>query len=359
MTSPTSDMTRPSVPRCISCGYVLTGLESDRCPECGRPFDAGDPRTFTFKPPFVAWWYWTPGVLLAALLAATLGVATVWTWGYAAGTVLVLPICVGSILGFGLRKGVVAKALLTLLIVCSIIVGLFSLSLAGAFCAACLFVVLLVPAYVGVFFGTILRLHLKGTQWDQRWHLPALVLILTPLLFSGIERCIFPHPYAAEEVRTTVDAPIGTRDAWNGMMFYEQVKLPAPWLLRLLLPKPLYTMGRSEKIGDHRICVYETGRLVKYITAVAPGRRLDFAVTEQTNVENQSVRLIGGSFEFASVDASHARITLSTNYEPLLGPRWEWRPFERIGVTTLHQFVIEGMIQKAEESSNSNAEKNQ
>lgn len=31
---------------CLGCGYVLDGLSSDWCPECGRSFDSADPRTF-------------------------------------------------------------------------------------------------------------------------------------------------------------------------------------------------------------------------------------------------------------------------------------------------------------------------
>lgn len=31
---------------CISCKYDLSGLDGDRCPECGRQFDPRDPRTF-------------------------------------------------------------------------------------------------------------------------------------------------------------------------------------------------------------------------------------------------------------------------------------------------------------------------
>ena len=31
---------------CWDCGYILFGLDSRRCPECGRPFDPGDESTF-------------------------------------------------------------------------------------------------------------------------------------------------------------------------------------------------------------------------------------------------------------------------------------------------------------------------
>ena len=31
---------------CLGCSYNLRGLPEPRCPECGRPFDPGDSRTF-------------------------------------------------------------------------------------------------------------------------------------------------------------------------------------------------------------------------------------------------------------------------------------------------------------------------
>lgn len=31
---------------CRDCGYILDGLPVNRCSECGRPFDPGDPRSY-------------------------------------------------------------------------------------------------------------------------------------------------------------------------------------------------------------------------------------------------------------------------------------------------------------------------
>ena len=35
---------------CLGCDYVLDGLASDRCPECGRGFDRSDVSTYALRP---------------------------------------------------------------------------------------------------------------------------------------------------------------------------------------------------------------------------------------------------------------------------------------------------------------------
>ena len=65
---------------CLACGYVLEHLPEPRCPECGRVFDPGNPRTFTYRP--------RRGWLLSgvhAVLAAALIVGSA-TGGLALGT---------------------------------------------------------------------------------------------------------------------------------------------------------------------------------------------------------------------------------------------------------------------------------
>ncbi|SRR5690554_4317334 len=40
------DRTHSATIACLGCGYVLDGLESTQCPECGTSFDHSDPATF-------------------------------------------------------------------------------------------------------------------------------------------------------------------------------------------------------------------------------------------------------------------------------------------------------------------------
>ncbi len=48
-------MPPPDHPLCISCNYPLLGIESRRCPECGREFDLNDPKSVNFGRPLGAW----------------------------------------------------------------------------------------------------------------------------------------------------------------------------------------------------------------------------------------------------------------------------------------------------------------
>ena len=43
LATPTADP--PTHGLCWECGYSLQGLETPRCPECGRPFNSADPAT--------------------------------------------------------------------------------------------------------------------------------------------------------------------------------------------------------------------------------------------------------------------------------------------------------------------------
>ena len=65
---------------CRKCGYALRGLSEARCPECGRGFDPGNPRTTRRRPPRRGMrWVWRAGF---ALLTLVLLLAGAWGWLY-------------------------------------------------------------------------------------------------------------------------------------------------------------------------------------------------------------------------------------------------------------------------------------
>jgi hypothetical protein len=239
--------------------------------------------------------------------------------------------------------------LLALVALTGVCMGLLSLKLVSLWCGLILAGIALGPLIIGTACGMLLRQALKRSRFDQRWHLPLLAFLLLPSAAGLVERYV-GKPYAAETIRTVtlMDAP--PERAWDAVMFYEEVRHPPPALFRLGMPRPLYTSGVSAAVGDEKTCVYDKGRLVKRITEREGPRRLAFRVVEQ-GFEQHAMTLSGGAFDFEPVEnePTRTRVTLSTRYHPHLGPRWCWRPFERLTVHTLHGYVLAGMAEKTRE----------
>ena len=333
-------------PRCLSCGYVLLGLQDTRCPECGRSFNLNDPRTFSTKPLFVRWKFWLPGVVvaLAGGLVLYVLILAVAGWGVAAS--IVAPFCVGAVVGYGSRVEPLLLVVLALGVMAGIIFGLFGLGFVGVFCGAVVGIVALVPVLFGALCGYIVRVRLRDSDFEQRWYFPTLLLMVAPLA-CGVGEGLAARPRALESVVTSVDIPAPLGRTWNSVMMYEEVRHKPPWLLQYGLPRPLYAHGTTSHVGDTKVCVYTKGHLTKRVTERVPMKRLAFDVVEQDRIETNSVRLTGGSFEFHRVDDGQTRVALTTTYRPKLGPRFIWRPFERIAVHTLHRHVLEGMRAEA------------
>ncbi|MCX5660969.1 MAG: hypothetical protein NTW19_14790 [Planctomycetota bacterium] len=337
-------------PRCLGCKYPLVGIDHPSCPECGRVFVPENPTTYSRKPPFIFLQYWLPGLLAAVTVGVLMTSWFALTNNIGVAASVAVPVSMGVLVGYGVTGRMIARLVAVLFAVVATGLALITMHPAGIFCGIILTGIFMVPASFGLLFGAVLRQALKRTRFSQRWHLPILLCLLLPLGVDQIEHRFFDPP-EPEVVETHVELPFDPDRAWSAWMFYEEVRRPAPLVLRLGLPRPLGSTGKVTKVGDSRTCNYVHGRLVKQITALEPGKRVAFKVVEQTHVEDHAVQLLRGSFEFAPVGDHHTAATLRTEYVPLLTPRFCWRPIEVACLHTLHRFVLEGMADRVEERS--------
>jgi hypothetical protein len=202
--------------------------------------------------------------------------------------------------------------------------------------------IVVAPALVGLAAGVLLRTRIRKTNFSQRDYLPMIVV----LFISG--GCIYVEAALVgrspeETVRTERILPFESGQVWDSLVFYEEVRHEPPLLARIGLPHPLYTSGEIVAVGDTTKCVYNKGYLVKRITEYRPGELLSFEVVEQQGIEDRSVRLVSGSFEFERIAHGRTRVTLTTVYEPLLSARPVWRPFEIKIARALHDHVLTGI----------------
>jgi hypothetical protein len=240
-------------------------------------------------------------------------------------------------------------ALLAVLGITSIVLMLVSMSLAGFFCGATLGLIFIIPVTFGIICGAVVRSLLIAGGWDHRWYFHWFVwaMALLPYGVQGVE-LLLPRREEVRVVRTSLHVAATPAEAWNAIMFYEEVKHNPPWLLYLALPKPQRSEGDLRKEGEVVRCFYDSGYLAKRISRVVPNRLVEFDVVEQKIGAERNVKLLGGSFEVEAVPGGGSLVVLKTRYQRTLEPTFLWEATERKVIHTLHGHVLEGIRQKAE-----------
>lgn len=336
-------------PRCLRCGEALgSGPSLGQCQRCGLQYDYDNPATYSLKPPFLFWKFWFPG-FLAAFVSGILSYALCLTAGELGYALFVaVPLSVGAVLGYATHVRYWALAFLGIAVTGSLVLALVSMHLAGFFCGMTLSVIFLVPMMFGMGIGVAVRVALKYSRWNQRYYLPLVAFLALPYIVQWIEVAV-PNRTEVATIRTQLHVHATAAEAWDAVMFFEEVEQPAPWLLEFSLPKPLGSRGRKDRVGELVRCEYDRGWIVKRISRIEPGRLLEFDVVEQRLQMEHNVTLRDGSFRIERLADGTARVVLTTRYERHLAPGWVWRPIEKQVVHTMHGHILEGMAEKIEQ----------
>ncbi len=136
--------------------------------------------------------------------------------------------------------------------------------------------------------------------------------------------------------------------AWDGLVFYEQIAERPPLPLRLLLPVPIRTEGGKAQVGDEARCLYEGGHLLKRITRIDRGRHYEFEVVEQNLAVGGGIRLAGGSYTLSGLPDGRTEVALDTRYVSPKRPRWLWKPVEAALCHVFHRHILDAMRRNAE-----------
>jgi len=144
-------------------------------------------------------------------------------------------------------------------------------------------------------------------------------------------------------VTTAARVRASAEEAWNSLMFYEEISGRPPLVVRLLLPEPLRTEGRAAAAGDETRCLYRGGHLVKRTTSVDRARRYCFQVVEQELSIGRGIRLVGGSYELEALSDGTTRLKIETRYVSPRRPRWLWKPIEAAVCHAFHRHILRAM----------------
>jgi hypothetical protein len=160
---------------------------------------------------------------------------------------------------------------------------------------------------------------------------------------TSVARRELDHAHRSTAIITRMKLAAPLDEAWRRLMFYEQIAERPPFLLRLLLPIPIESVGRKSKVGDEVQCLYERGSLRKRVTAVDHERRYEFDVVEQDLALGGGMKLIGGSYEMRRLADGSTEVALETRYVSPKRPRWLWKHIEAAVCHAFHRHILRSM----------------
>ena len=152
--------------------------------------------------------------------------------------------------------------------------------------------------------------------------------------FRGLE--------SIEQIVTGRQLDVDPEGCWKAVVFYEEIPIRPPWLLRMLLPLPVRAAGAKSRPGARVDCIYAGGTLTKLITAIEAPRKIEFDVIDQQLGIEASVAALNGSYTILP-SGRGSTILLMTRYRSYLAPRWLFRPLERLVLHALHGHVLRGL----------------
>ncbi len=153
---------------------------------------------------------------------------------------------------------------------------------------------------------------------------------------------------APTTIVTRMNFAAAPAQVWDVLMFYEEIEVPPPLLLRLLLPLPVRTEGPKRAVGDVAMCLYEGGHLRKRVTHIEPGSYYGFEVVEQHLAVGDGLLLTGGCYALRELPSRGTAVAVTTRYVSRKRPGWLWKPIEAAVCHMFHRHLLRSMRHRIE-----------
>jgi len=240
------------------------------------------------------------------------------------------------------------------ILACVVMGGIITLSvllftgLEGIVCCA----MVLPLAAVGVTAGGVVGYIVRG-RWIDRLNKPGvatlLIVLLAPLFMAAADRV--ERPFCSieqrEEFSTETLIPASPERTWDLVAEMRHLDGPRPFLLRVGLPVPTHCEVSEATVGGRRVCFFDQGEIRQEITAWERPTQMTIRVTENTLPGRAWLTFLDAGYELYPA-GEQTKVVRRTAIGTRLYPRWYWRPLERWGVTSEHDFVFSNLHRWAE-----------
>lgn len=171
-----------------------------------------------------------------------------------------------------------------------------------------------------------------------------LLLFLCPLFIAAADH--IERPFLAKSLLETfaTETTVATSPerTWELVAQMQHLDGPRPFLLAVGLPVPQSCTLDRQAVGGQRVCYFNQGIIQQEVTDWRRPSFMGLKVSQNTLPGRHWLTFIDASYELTPVGAQ-TRVIRKTTIGTRLYPRWYWRPLERWGVTSEHDYVFSNL----------------
>ena len=200
---------------------------------------------------------------------------------------------------------------------------------------------------VGAVFGILARQFLLAMGAKH------LVLLLTvgvlPFFLIGANKIEEPSRRTprVETITNTLITDAPRELVWNQLKTFDRIEGTKGLLMRIGLPVPVSCSMSGEGVGATRTCYFEQGHIAERVTEWNPPSSMKLEITEFDVPGRPWLSFQDASYELTT-ENGRTVLTRKTTIVSRLSPAWYWRPLEKIGVETEHEYLFEEIKRKIE-----------
>lgn len=251
-------------------------------------------------------------------------------------------ILVPFIAGFCVACVVPKQGFLSGILVCVLVLSMgtmLALGWEGVVCVAMASPIMLPFMALGATIGVGVR---KVTHKFTSTRKTTIILIfLSPLFIGAADR--FEKPYRSIEQRerfiSEVILPTTIEQSWALLADMQPLDGPKPLLLQIGLPVPTHCELDEPAVGSLRVCYFKQGTITQRVTKWEAPTHMEIDNIATTLPGRHWLTFHTAGYELQSVPQG-TRVIRHTTIGSRLYPRWYWRPLERWGVTSEHDYVL-------------------
>ena len=134
---------------------------------------------------------------------------------------------------------------------------------------------------------------------------------------------------------------------WNQLKTFDRIKGSKGLLMTIGLPVPVSCTMSGDGVGATRTCYFEQGHIQERVTEWNPPSSMKLEITEFDVPGRPWLSFKDASYELTN-EGGRTLVTRKTTIVSRLSPAWYWRPLEKIGVETEHEYLFEEVKRKIE-----------